>query len=56
MLSKVRAAALKGIYPNEYNKKIYCLERFIDALVEAGVAERPKPTKKVPTALERSGV
>jgi len=52
-LSKVRAAALKGIYPNEYNKKIYCLERFIDALVEAGVAERPKPTKKVPTALER---
>ena len=53
MLSKVRAAALKAIYPNEYNKKIYCLERFIDALVEAGVAERPKPTKKVPTALER---
>ena len=44
---------LKGIYPNEYNKKIYCLERFIDALVEAGIAERPKQTKKVPTALER---
>jgi integrase/recombinase XerD len=53
MLSKVRAAALKGKYPNEYNKKIYCVERFIDALVEVGVAERPKPTKKVPTALER---
>lgn len=53
MLSKVRAAALKGKYPNEYNRKIYCVERFIDALVEVGVAERPKPTKKVPTALER---
>jgi integrase/recombinase XerD len=52
-LSKAYAAALNAMHPNKYNQKRYCLERFIDALVEAGVAERPKPPKKVPTALER---
>jgi site-specific recombinase XerD len=52
-LSKAHAAALKAMQPNKYNQKRYCLERFIDALVEAGVAERPKPPKKAPTAFER---
>jgi integrase/recombinase XerD len=52
-LSKAHAAALKSMHRNKYNQKRYCLERFIDALVEAGVAERPKPPKKSPTALER---
>jgi integrase/recombinase XerD len=52
-LSKTHAAALKAMHPNKYNQKRYCLERFIDALVEAGVAERPKPPKKAPTAVER---
>jgi hypothetical protein len=33
-LSKLRAAALKGMHPNKYNQKIYCLERFIDTLVK----------------------
>jgi integrase/recombinase XerD len=52
-LSKTHSAALKAMHPNKYNHKRYCLERFIDALVEAGVAERPKPPKKAPTAVER---
>jgi site-specific recombinase XerD len=52
-LSKTHAAALKAMHPNKYNQKRYCLERFIDALVEAGIAERPKPPKKTPTAVER---
>jgi hypothetical protein len=46
-LSKAHAAALKAMHPNKYNQKRYCMERFIDVLVDAGAAERPKP------ALER---
>lgn len=49
-LSKARAAALKATHPNKYK---YCLERLIDALVEAGVAERSELPKKAPTALQR---
>lgn len=41
-LSTVQAAALKAMHPSKYNQKRYCLERFIDALVGAGVAERPE--------------
>jgi site-specific recombinase XerD len=55
-LSATQTAALKAMHPNKYNQKSFCLERFIDALVGAGVAERPKPPKKVPTALERLAV
>lgn len=51
-LSKAHAAVLKAMHRNKYNQKVYCLERFIDALVKVGVAERQKPPKKVPTALE----
>lgn len=52
-LTKVRAAALAGMHPNKYDQKRYCLDRFIDALVEAGIAQRPTPPRKAPTALER---
>ena len=52
-LSKTRAAALAAMHPNKYDQKRYCLERFIDALVAAGVAERPTPPKKALTAIER---
>jgi site-specific recombinase XerD len=52
-LSMAHAAALKAMHPNKYNQKRYCLERFIDALVEAGMAERSQPPKKVRTAIER---
>jgi site-specific recombinase XerD len=38
------------MHPNKYDQKKYCLDRFIDALVEAGVAERPTP-KKVRSSL-----
>jgi len=53
MLSKAHTAALKAMHPSKYNQKRYCLERFIDALVGSGVAERPKAPKKVLTAIER---
>jgi integrase/recombinase XerD len=52
-LTKVRAAALGRMRPNKYDQKKYCLDRFIDALVEAGVAERPEPKKAAPTPLDR---
>ena len=52
-LSKVRTAALASMHPNKYDQKQYCLERFIDALVEAGVAERPAPKKVRPSPLDR---
>ncbi|WP_291298461.1 site-specific integrase [Elioraea sp.] len=52
-LSKTHAAALKAMHPNKCDQKRYCLERFIDALVAAGVAERAKPPKKAMTAIER---
>ena len=51
-LVKVRAAVLDGMHPNKRTYKKFCLDRFIDALVEAGVAERPAPPRKVPTALD----
>ena len=53
-LTAARAAALNAMHPNKYNQKRYCLERFIDALVEAGAAVRPKENKqKAPTPLDR---
>jgi site-specific recombinase XerD len=52
-LLKVQAAALDGMNPNKSGYKRFCLDRFIDALVEAGVAERPKLPRQSPTALER---
>ena len=52
-LSKVRIAALAAMQPNRYDHKQYCLERFIDALVESGVAERPAPKKVRPPPLNR---
>lgn len=55
MLSKAHAAALEAMHPSRHDQKRYCLDRFIDALVAAGVAERPqpKPTKKALTPLDR---
>ena len=53
MLLDVRASALKGMHPNKYNQKTYCLERFIDFLVKAGAAERPTPIAKTLSPLEQ---
>ncbi|HEY0799557.1 MAG TPA: hypothetical protein VGD54_01845, partial [Steroidobacteraceae bacterium] len=52
-LKKARAAALGKMHPNRYDQKKYCLDRFIDALVEAGVAERPAPKKVRSSPLDR---
>jgi hypothetical protein len=41
------------MHPNKYDQKKYCLDRFIDALVEAGVAERPAPKKVRSSPLDR---
>lgn len=52
VLLEVEAAALKAIHPNKHTYTKYCLTRLIDTLVEAGAAERPKASKKAPTALD----
>jgi integrase/recombinase XerD len=52
-LEKTRAAALEAIRANKRPYKAFCLDRFIDALVDAGVAERPRPPRRAPTALDR---
>jgi site-specific recombinase XerD len=41
------------MHPNKYDQKKYCLDRFIDALAEAGVAERPAPKKVRSSPLNR---
>ena len=53
-LSATQAAALKAMHPNKYDQKRFCMERFIDALVEVGAAERSKEEKqKAQTQLDR---
>jgi site-specific recombinase XerD len=52
-LTKARAAALGRMHPKKYDQKRYCLDRFIDALVEAGVAERPTPKEVRSSPLDR---
>lgn len=52
-LVKARAAALNRLRANKPVYKRYCLDRFIDALVEAGAAKRPEPRRRAPTALAR---
>jgi len=54
-LAKVRAAVLDGMHPSKHTYKRFCLDRFIDALVEAGVAKQSEPPRHVPTALDRLG-
>lgn len=53
MLSKVCAAVLDGIRPNQRTYKKFCLNRFVDALVASGAAERPEPTRQSRSALDR---
>src|SRR5262245_19896127 len=52
MLAKCRAAALNQMHANKPVHKRFCLDRFIDALVVAGVAERHEPHRRA-TALDR---
>jgi integrase/recombinase XerD len=50
---RLRSAALQGVRPSEQTNTSFCLNRFIDHLVEVGVATLPKPPAKAPTALDR---
>jgi integrase/recombinase XerD len=52
-LAKCRAAALNQMHANKPIHKRFCLDRFIDALVVTGVAERREPPCRAPTALDR---
>jgi integrase/recombinase XerD len=52
-LVKTRAAALDRLRASKPVYKRFCLDRFIDALVEAGAAERPTSPQSAPTALVR---
>ena len=51
-LERLRQTILEGFKPSVRIGMKFCLDRFIDHLVEVGVAERPKPPKKAPTALD----
>jgi integrase/recombinase XerD len=53
VLALVCAAVLKRNDRSRYTYKKFCLNRFVDALVQAGVAERSKPARQVPTACDR---
>jgi integrase/recombinase XerD len=50
---RLRSAVLQGVRPSERTNTSFCLNRFIDHLVEVGVATLPKPPAKAPTALDR---
>lgn len=51
-LAKARAAALNAMHTGKRVYKRFCLDRFIDALAGAGVAERPEPPHRAPTAFD----
>ena len=51
-LVECRTAALNQMHPDKLINKRFCLDRFIDVLVVAGVAERHEPVRR-PTALDR---
>jgi integrase/recombinase XerD len=50
---RLRSAVLHGVRPSVRTNTSFCLNRFIDHLVEVGVATLPKPPPKAPTALDR---
>lgn len=52
-LDSAHASALKAMHRNKHVYKRYCLQRFVDALVASGVAERRSSPRKKPTARER---
>ena len=52
-LAKTRAVALDAMRANKHIYKRFCLDRFIESLAGAGVAERPEPPPRAPTTLDR---
>jgi site-specific recombinase XerD len=53
MLSKVCAAVLKSNRHHKHSYKKFCVNRFVDNLVEAGVAKLPAPARQRPTARDQ---
>ncbi len=53
VLTNTCEATFAAMHTNRRGQKRYCLQRFIDVLVEAGVAELPKPKKVALTQLDR---
>jgi site-specific recombinase XerD len=53
VMTMVLEATFAAMHPNRQGQKRYCVQRFIEVLVEAGVAEMPKPRKMAPTPLDR---
>jgi integrase/recombinase XerD len=51
-LAEARAAALDAMHTGKRVYKRFCLDRFIDALAGAGVAERAEPPHRAPTAFD----
>ena len=52
-IGQIRAAVLDGVAPRKRTNTKFCLNRFIDHLVEAGIARLLAPPPKVLTALDR---
>ena len=52
-ITRLRAAVLDSTRPRLRTNTMFCLDRFIDHLVDAGVARRPIPVPQVRTALDR---
>jgi len=50
---RLRAAVLDGVIPRVRTNTKFCLDRFIDHLVEAGVASLPEAPLKLVTRLDR---
>jgi len=53
VLSKICAAVLKCNRHHKHSYKTFCVNRFVDNLVEAGVAKRSDPARRRPTARDR---
>ena len=53
VLSKICAAVLKSNRHHKHSYKTFCVNRFVDNLVEAGVAKRSDPARRRPTARDR---
>jgi integrase/recombinase XerD len=52
-IERLREAVLDGFRPSARTCMTFCLNRFIDHLVEVGAAKLPEVPPKVPTALDR---
>jgi len=52
-IKQIQATVLNGVAPRKRTNTKFCLNRFVDHLVEAGIARLPAPPPKVLSALDR---